>query len=45
MMILQPRSKKPRELLLRAAVFVVMSLFSVMRHADAASSRSAGAER
>jgi predicted aspartyl protease len=38
MMILQPRSKNPRELLLRAAVFVVMSLFSVMRHADAASS-------
>ena len=38
MMILQPRSKNPRELLLRAAVFVVLSLFSVMRHADAASS-------
>ena len=38
MMILQSRSKKPRELLLRAAVFGVMSLFSVMRHADAASS-------
>ena len=37
-MILQPHSKKPRELLLRAAVFVVMSLFSVMRYADAASS-------
>jgi len=38
MMILQPRSKNPRELLLRAAVFVVLSLFSVMHHADAASS-------
>ncbi len=38
MMILQPRSKNPRELLLRAAVFVVLSLFSVMRYADAASS-------
>ena len=38
MMILQPRSKKPGELLFRAAVFVVLSLFSVMRYADAASS-------